>query len=216
MLFRSFMVTGTIIVRAEATDSSNVYGEISIDVQGMITDYPEMYLFGDAIPGSAWGVPPTNPIMFNNNQDGTYSITLTTGNGFFAIIHEDAFNCPENSWECLNSYRYGPSEDGIIITNQTVPVFYPAAGAFQINAGVYRIVMDHNNNTIFAATADNIELLETIQSIVYSKDGTIYVENSHTFIIYDMLGRDVTTMNGNLKGVFVVQVDNYLYKVVVR
>ena len=49
---------------------------------------------------------------------------------------------------------------------------------------------------------------------VYTTAGRIVCEGE--FRIYDMLGRDVTRLNGSLQGVYVVKTDNAAVKVVVR
>jgi hypothetical protein len=51
-------------------------------------------------------------------------------------------------------------------------------------------------------------------SDVYARDGRIYAEEGAR--IYTLLGLDVTTMNGQLNGVYVVKNGNKVAKVVVK
>ena len=179
------------------------------------TTHPDLYLFGDGIPNSNWGVPPVNPSMFVNNNDGTYDFALTTNGGYFAIVLADALNCPSDDWDCLNALRYGPSEDGVEITNTTVPISM-ASGAFRIHEGTYQLRLDRNANTITATSLSAVAEQHLNSWKVYAVEGNIYVESDDTFTIYDSIGRDVTSENGNLKGIYLVRVKNETHKVVLK
>ena len=49
---------------------------------------------------------------------------------------------------------------------------------------------------------------------IYAVDGRIVCEGE--FRIYDLLGRDVTRLNGSLSGVYVVKTANAAQKVIVK
>lgn len=51
-------------------------------------------------------------------------------------------------------------------------------------------------------------------SDIFAENGRVYCDDE--FKIYDMLGRDVTRMNGSLHGIYVVCTANQSQKIVVR
>ena len=50
--------------------------------------------------------------------------------------------------------------------------------------------------------------------VVYAECGRIYCAGD--FLIYDLLGRDVTRLNGSLQGIYVVRTADSAQKVVVK
>ena len=73
--------------------------------------------------------------------------------------------------------------------------------------GSYDLTITRINNTPTA-----IETVTTLQ--IYAVDGRIVCEGE--FRIYDLLGRDVTRLNGSLSGVYVVKTTDAAQKVVVK
>lgn len=78
-------------------------------------------------------------------------------------------------------------------------------------------VFDITEDTEISATfvADVPSALDQVElGTIEVRDGRVYCESD--FRIYDTLGRDVTRLNGNLNGVYVVKVGDKAAKIVVR
>ena len=119
-------------------------------------------------------------------ESGTLTITCI-GNGEYTIVAE---------FECENSKKY--------TVNTTVEVV-----GLKYDENNKLVDVDLTDETAVTAIRD-IEVM----SDVYARDGRIYAEEGAR--IYTILGLDVTTMNGQLNGVYVVKNGNKVAKVVVK
>lgn len=53
------------------------------------------------------------------------------------------------------------------------------------------------------------------QLMIFAKDGRIFCE-AEEFSIYDLIGRNVTKLNGRLKGIYIVKADNKTQKIILQ
>ena len=102
-----------------------------------------------------------------------------------------------------------PSCDASVFANYnaSLKVPYSSLEAYKA-AAVWR---DFNNISCIGSTVglEQIELAD-----LYTQAGRIVCEGE--FRIYDLLGRDVTRLNGSLNGVYVVKTANAAQKVIVK
>ena len=120
-------------------------------------------------------------------ESGTVTITCI-GNGEYTIVAE---------FECENSKKY--------TVNTTVEI-----GAYSYNEETGKYDEIELTDETAATAIRDVEVM----SDVYARDGRIYAEEGAR--IYTILGLDVTTMNGQLNGVYVVKNGNKVAKVVVK
>ncbi|HKL96212.1 MAG TPA: hypothetical protein VJ856_02960 [Paludibacteraceae bacterium] len=74
--------------------------------------------------------------------------------------------------------------------------------------------MDPVWQTLIEKVGTNLNIVSAAQLNIYSVDGTILgLENLR---IYNLTGQDVTSMNGNLRGVYIVVSDNKVAKIQVK
>ncbi len=89
---------------------------------------------------------------------------------------------------------------------------------YHVTGALYLPVSDYNTGDYVVidesedGDATAIDMIE-IDNSVYARDGRIYAEEGAR--IYNLVGLDVTEMNGNLNGVFVVRNGNKVAKVLV-
>ena len=101
--------------------------------------------------------------------------------------------------------------------------YYLVSGNVTISVAedVYTIKLDaksYNGSTIKMAYTGAVEEYTAIRTVeidntVYARDGRIYAEEGAR--IYSLTGLDVTRMNGNLEGIYIVKNGNKVAKVAV-
>lgn len=101
--------------------------------------------------------------------------------------------------------------------------YYLVSGNVTISVAedVYTIKLDaksYNGSTIKMAYTGTVEKYTAIRTVeidntVYARDGRIYAEEGAR--IYSLTGLDVTRMNGNLEGIYIVKNGNKVAKVAV-
>ena len=140
------------------------------------------------------------------NCSGLTSVTI--GNSVTSI----GYHAFEECTQLTNIVCYAaepPSCDASVFANYdaSLKVPYSSLEAYKA-AAVWR---DFNNISYIESTVglEQIELAD-----LYTQAGRIVCEGE--FRIYDLLGRDVTRLNGSLSGVYVVKTANAAVKVVVR
>ena len=137
-----------------------------------------------------------------NSKTNSNSIFLPAA-GF--RIDEDLFEAGSYGVYWSSSlYTDGPSDAGYVFfySNDVSWTYY---GRFCGQS--VRPVVDKSGSTTALQPA-------TAAVNIYTQNGRIVCEGE--FRIYDLLGRDVTRLNGSLQGVYVVKTDNAAVKVVIR
>ncbi len=158
---------------------------------------------------------------------GSYSITASTIGTEYSyamltdaeLIDEDAEGVTMTT--ATLTLTYAPAND----TYKAVAAFTASDGKkYTINAEVPFAVFkaldtdgddyydDYEDYTLYENTTAIRDI--EVMSDVYARDGRIYAEEGAH--IYTILGLDVTNMNGQLNGVYVVKNGNKIAKVVVR
>ncbi len=97
----------------------------------------------------------------------------------------------------------------------------PNPGGFAETNGTYKALGYHFKNGLSQVSTPAIpvpgegtEVDDVQTNSLYVADGYVYCEGD--FRIYDLIGRDVTRMNGSLRGVYLVRTNSTVQKVLVR
>ncbi|MCI7338513.1 MAG: hypothetical protein MSH41_08005, partial [Bacteroidales bacterium] len=145
----------------------------------------------------------TQTITASNESPIWYEFTPTEAGSYqFSSTQLTAGNLYVNTTKAESDYTdiaTSPTYDLEAATTYYVAINYAP--------GSYDLTITRLNNTPTA-----IETVTTLQ--IYAVDGRIVCDGE--FRIYDLLGRDVTRLNGSLCGVYVVKTADAAQKVVVR
>lgn len=173
------------------TSTLGKFGEV------VITSYT---IVGDkAIVGANWA--PTNATADMTNNDGTWTLTVT-GCTLEATTYK--YKVIGNHAYAVYQYPAGEANEALTIDE---------AGTYDI---VYTFVPASESLTAQATKKSGpvTGLQESVTPVLYTRDGRIY--GAEDMRIYTVLGLDVTNMNGQLNGIYVVKTQAGIVKVVVR
>lgn len=165
----------------------------------VITSYT---IVGDsAIVGKDWAPTYANADM-TDKGDGTWVWE----------IKDRELEATDYNYKVIGNHAYAiyqfPTDDG----NQTLAI--AEAGTYDI---VYTFKPGETPELIAVATKHSSPitgLQESVTPVLYTRDGRIY--GADDMRIYTVLGLDVTNMNGQLNGIYVVKTQAGIVKVVVR
>lgn len=163
----------------------------------VITSYT---IVGDnAIVGANWA--PTNATADMTNNDGTWTLTVTG-----CTLEATTYNYKVIGNHAYAVYQYPAGE-----ANEALTI--DEAGTYDI---VYTFVPASESLTAQATKKSGpvTGLQESVTPVLYTHDGRIY--GADDMRIYTVLGLDVTNMNGQLNGIYVVKTQAGIVKVVVR
>ena len=153
----------------------------------------------------------------SNAQASTYTIVISNGDVTFCTL---AFNADGK----LTNISYAPSTDGTApnrVAEATISGFcFTITGLDGGSTYTYSVTAkDADDNLLYNDTGEfttnattalrNIETFE-----IYTENGRIVCDGE--FQIFDLLGRNVTRMNGSLCGIYIVKVGEKAQKVVVK
>ena len=186
------------------TYSGSVWGQqLGTDDYPVLGGLPVYYR--DEVYTNTYGILTvgTNTITTSNEPLVWYEFTPTeTGSYQFSSTQLTAGNLYVNTTKAESDYtdiKTSPTYDLEAATTYYVAVNYAP--------GSYDLTITRINNTPTA-----IETVTAPQ--IYAVDGRIVCDGEYR--IYDLLGRDVTRLNGSLCGVYVVKTTDAAQKVVVR
>lgn len=221
---------GYVTVKATTIDGTNISATKRIYIEALKDDEneenPDLYIFGDAIPGSSWAVPLVSPYKLTNNNNGTYSTLLSTNGGYFSLVAANALECSD--WTCLNNNQYVPETDGTDITNTMVSFTQAQTGfAFFIQQGTYNLHIDLTSMTISSIGQTDLNKTNATTCQISSKDRWLIVNNStgSNIRIYNALGqlviqtkaqKDTESFLMPTAGIYIVKAGDVVAKVLLQ
>lgn len=162
---------------------------------------------------------PANPPTYPNPADSWLSISGIVADGAQYVSFDLA---PQNDGQVVNMKLWinGVEVAMPSLTLTTANVMQNVGDIAVASAAVYEIKVQNfdaaagiriDNVTFKAATAiKNV----TIDNSVYATNGTVYAEGE--FQIFSVAGQNVTELNGNLNGIYVVKTAKGIQKVAVK
>ncbi|MGN0186296.1 MAG: hypothetical protein ACI392_00925 [Paludibacteraceae bacterium] len=175
------------------TSTLGKFGKVVIEAYTIVGD--------SAIVGKDWAPTYANADM-TDKGDGTWVWE----------IKDRELEAKEYHYKVVGNHAYTiyqfPTDDG----NQTLT--FSEAGTYDI---VYTFKPGETPELTAVATKHSSPvtgLHESVAPVIYTRDGRIY--GADDMRIYTVLGMDVTNMNGQLNGIYVVKTTDSIVKVVVR
>ena len=209
--------------------------DMSVLVEGEAepVEGPEaFYVIGTIHEDVQWN-PSDGSVALTKDEDANiyrgYSISIYSaldnenGYGFFSLASQLGEN--ETDWDAVKPYRYGPAENNTeIIDNTEATVVKSEENAFMVEAAVYDIVFDYDNQTITLSKTGElagVEELEGNEASVVAGDGEIRVNGDATVSIYNVCGQRIAADSNATSfsvpaGVYVVVVNGKATKVAVK
>lgn len=163
---------------------------------------------------------PANPPTYPNPADSWLSISGIVADGaqyvsFDLAPNKDNYTPNLKLW--INGTEVALPSVTLATTNVMQSVGYiaiPAAAVYEIKLQNFDDVNDgiRIDNVKFSATTAIKNV--TIDNSVYAVNGTVYAEGE--FQIFSVAGQNVTELNGNLNGIYVVKTAKGIQKVAVK